>query len=43
MSEEQIQDRVEIFDFGEGAYTDVGLVFLLLKIIMDSSGGSGSD
>ena len=29
---EQIQDRVEIFDFGEGSYTDIGLVFFTPKI-----------
>ena len=31
MSVEQIQDRVEIFDFGEGSYTDIKLVFLTPK------------
>ena len=43
MSVEQIQDRVEIFDFGEGACTNIELVLLLLKIIMDNSGRSASD
>ena len=33
--------RVEIFDFGEGFYTDITSVILIPKFIMDSSAPCG--